>query len=287
MVAADVARGRGPRAVARVGPRQLGRVARRGVPRGGVRGVARRDRFERQKRLVPDDDAPALLQPAVACAYAREEEAPDAPDFMAWPLAGRGSMVFRKARHARPEHWLYALATLQLASDYGGRGLYGSSRGVWGAGIGSGRAADRTTSLVVRGVGAVAEWRAAVRAYAAFRAACDGPAVVASNDFEVTPFTRGTRAAAAAMLGTAATGPGVGSAQGARLLWAVWDGSRSLSWPEVHPLFVPCARAVRLAWRGGRIVARLGATKARAVSPAPFPDPLSPHQRALPEEGAV
>ena len=80
---------------------------------------------------VPDITKPAFLQPPAGSAdkteeYRKRMDTPDAIDLTVG--SKRHDVKDGVIRHAKPEHWLYALIACQTASGFEGNRLYGVSR---------------------------------------------------------------------------------------------------------------------------------------------------------------
>jgi CRISPR system Cascade subunit CasA len=80
---------------------------------------------------VPDITKPAFMQPPAETAdktaeYRKRLDTPDAIDLTVG--SKRHDVKDGVIRHAKPEHWLYALIACQTASGFEGNGLYGVSR---------------------------------------------------------------------------------------------------------------------------------------------------------------
>ena len=80
---------------------------------------------------VPDITKPAFMQPPAGSAdktpeYRKHLNTPDAMDLTVG--SKRHDVKDGVIRHAKPEHWLYALITCQTASGFEGNRLYGVSR---------------------------------------------------------------------------------------------------------------------------------------------------------------
>lgn len=170
--------------------------------------------------LVVDDPAhPALLQ-AAAPDVAGFKSVLGHPDELDILITSKNHDVKALRIDApAPEHWLFALIALQTMQGYPGRGYYGIAR--MNGGSGNRPAVGHQPSL---------GWGARFRR--------DVAGLLAA------------RSTLADTYGYRADG-------GVELLWLPpWDRETPLSLGELGPLFVEICQAVRLEWRGDRIVAR-------------------------------
>ena len=83
------------------------------------------------RMTVPDITRPAFMQPPAASAdgeteYRKHLATPDAIDLTVG--SKRHDVKDGVIKHAKPEHWLYALIACQTSSGFEGNGLYGISR---------------------------------------------------------------------------------------------------------------------------------------------------------------
>mgnify|MGYP002381692684 CR=1 FL=1 len=180
--------------------------------------------------LVVDDlTKPALLQPPVPekklDAFKRTSAQPDALDVLI--TAKNHDLKSARMDHARPEHWLYALVTLQTTEGFLGKGNYGVARM-------NGGFASRPQVGVARGPGFADRFARDVRTW------------LEARDGVIERF---------------GYAPG-----GIALLWCEpWDGSSSIALDRLDPFFIEVCRRVRLTVDGGRIVARGVSTEAARV----------------------
>lgn len=176
--------------------------------------------------VVPDLAQPAFMQPPVPEGslerFHRWMGQPDALDVL---VTSKNHDVKRARVGApEPEHWVYALVSLQTMAAFAGRDTYGIAR--MNGGFGS------------------------------------RPAVALSGRHDLgSRFRRDigvllrTRPMLPAAYGFAAEG-------GCELLWLTpWDGSRSLSLEQCGPFFIEICRRVRMERLDGEIVARTAPTK--------------------------
>jgi CRISPR system Cascade subunit CasA len=180
-------------------------------------------------QLVVDDlRRPAFLQAPLPGGTLQGFKDADSPSDLDVLVTSKNHDV--KARRicaARPEHWIYALVTLQTFEGFLGAGNYGVSRMNGGfasrpllgrdGGLGSGARFRRDTTVLLE-----------------------------------------TRAATAHDRHYKLRGHG--------LLWLLpWDGSDSVSLLECDPHFIEICRRVRLVWKDGQIQGRRSSSKAARV----------------------
>ncbi len=184
-------------------------------------------------RLIVDDPfRPAFMQSPVPVAegglavYRNVAETPDELDVV---ITTRNHDVKQQRMgRARPEHWVYALVSLQTMAGFFGRGNYGIARM-------NGGFASRPGFGYAPGLG----W--------ARRFQRDLGVWLEQRDKLVESFTY-----------PAESGPA--------LLWLLpWDGMESLSLDACDPFFIEIARRVRLTHRGDDILACLANTDAPRV----------------------
>lgn len=181
---------------------------------------------------VSDLSAPALLQPPVPEGSLEGfRGATDFPDDIDVMITSKNHDVkTSRIAHPRPEHWVYALVSLQTCGAYLGPGNYGISRMNGGSGSRVCFAIASSFSPGARFVRDVTvwleEWDRLVKEY-----------------------------------GYAPDGRG--------LLWLEpWDGTESLALADCAPAYVEVCRRVRLAWDGGRLIAHSRPTKVARLDAA-------------------
>lgn len=154
---------------------------------------------------------------------ANEAHAPDLIDILA--TAKAHDVKRSRMAAARPEHWAYALCTLQTMQGFGGAGNYGVAR--MNSGFGTRTAVSVTTSL---------RWGARLRRDVALLA--EHRAFVVEEH-------------------------GYAGEGGHALLWTLtWDGDRIVAAnADCDPWFVEACRRIRLVRRGEGVVARYVASK--------------------------
>lgn len=161
--------------------------------------------------LVAPRDQPALLQPPIPNADSSKARTIESPDLLDMLVTSRNHDVKRGQMHrAQPEHWLYALVSLQTQEGFLGQGNYGISRmnGGFSSRAGFGIVPDGEVGRrVVRDMCLLLELR---------------PQVLAR-------------------------GAHYKSKGGAALLWLLpWDGTKSLSMEGLDPFYIEICRRVRL-----------------------------------------
>lgn len=181
--------------------------------------------------VVADLARPALLQPPVpenTLAALKEREAtPDALDMLV--TSKNHDLKAARIFDARPEHWFYALLTLQTMEGFLGAGNYGIARMNGGF-----------ASRPMVGVAPPGGFGARVRR--------DMLALVADHEKNAEEFVYAARG-------------------GKALLWLEpWDGAAQLPLHALDPYFIEICRRVRFVEENGRIVARRGSSaKARVA----------------------
>jgi CRISPR system Cascade subunit CasA len=181
--------------------------------------------------FVSDLSEPALLQPPVPekklDVFKNRIEHPDTLDIL---ITSKNHDVKRtRIRSANPEHWLYALVTLQTMQGFLGAGNYGVAR--MNGGFASRPIVSYTPSLRLG-----LRWRRDVSVFQAAREEL-------VNNF------------------------GYQAQGGAALLWLLpWDGTSSLPLSQCDPYFIEVCRRVRLLQEKGSLVAMASTSKAARVS---------------------
>jgi CRISPR system Cascade subunit CasA len=202
--------------------------------------------------VVPDLSRPAFFQPPVPDRSLQSFKTASTPDSIDTLVTTRNHDIKRERMvDARPEHWAYALVSLQTMEGYTGAKNYGIAR--MNSGYGS-RPAVSTARSLGRGrqfLDDVAAWRG-------------------SRDALVERF-------------------GYPQEGGAALLWTLpWDGETSLGLEECDPFFLEICRRVRLEASASRLVARVGNSKSPRIAQAEHKgatgDAWTPIRRA---DGAV
>lgn len=180
--------------------------------------------------VVGDLSQPAFLQPPVTEGTLKAFKGPlTTPDELDVPITAKNHDI-KAARlgRAAPEHWLYALLTLQTQQGFLGAGNYGVSRMNTGSGS---------------------------RPLFAFSSSVD-----AADRFrhDIAAWRRGLAEPDAGMLGNP-DGPG--------LLWlAPWNDDAPFTVDRLHPAYIEVCRRVRLTPTGGGLLAWTLPTKAARVS---------------------
>jgi len=208
--------------------------------------------------VVHDLSKPAFLQPPVPegvwDALKEEEVTPDALDMLV--TAKNHDLKAARLGRGEPEHWLYALVTLQTWEGFLGRGNYGISRMNGGFAsrpfVGAAPAKGGWGAHLMRDIRTLVSQRRRL---------------VESDPLH------------------AAKG-------GIRLVWLEpWDGTTSLEPGELDPYYVEICRRVRFREDGGRIVARRGSSNVPRINQpkikhqgkehaAPTSDPWTPVEKA-------
>ncbi|MFV0281482.1 MAG: type I-E CRISPR-associated protein Cse1/CasA [Rhodoblastus sp.] len=180
--------------------------------------------------LVAEDlSKPALLQPPVPendlSALKETEMTPDGLDMLV--TSKNHDLKAARMVAARPEHWFYALLTLQTMEGFLGAGNYGIARMNGGF-----------ASRAMIGAAPSRGWGARLKR--------DMLALVADHDANASEYAYRARS-------------------GKALLWLEpWDGKTQLQLASLDPYFIEICRRVRLVEQDGRIVARRGSSaKAR------------------------
>ena len=180
--------------------------------------------------LVVDDlTKPALLQPPVPekklATLKNTTEQPDALDVLI--TAKNHDVKGARMAHAQPEHWLYALVTLQTTEGFLGKGNYGVARM-------NGGFASRPQVALAPGTGFGARFARDVRVWLDARAS-----LVEAYGYRD---------------------------DGIALVWCVpWDGSSSLAIQALDPFFVEVCRRVRLSAAGDVITVHGVSTTAARI----------------------
>ncbi|HVB81364.1 MAG TPA: hypothetical protein VNE82_15635 [Candidatus Binataceae bacterium] len=183
--------------------------------------------------IVPDLRAAAFMQPPVSEASIAKWKAdnataaPDAIDLL--ETARNHDVKMERIVEPRPEHWIYALVSLQTMQGFSGGGHYGIARM-------NGGVSNRPAFTAARDLG----WP--------------------------TRFVRdanlllGTR-------GEIATQRSFDPETGRALLWLEpWDGAGQLAVSELDPFFIEICRRIRLREERGRIVAGWTTSKATRIA---------------------
>lgn len=181
--------------------------------------------------VVGDLAKPAFLQPPVPegslAGFKGTAGAPDSIDIL--NTAKNHDVKAARVWNGRPEHWIYALVTLQTMQGYLGRGNYGIARMNGGF-----------SSRPAVGLQAGDDPRTRFRR--------DLQAVLAS------------RIRVLEQLSFARTG-------GSALLWLEpWDGATQLSLERCDPWFIEVCRRVRIELTQGRLKARLAPSKVARIA---------------------
>jgi CRISPR system Cascade subunit CasA len=179
--------------------------------------------------VVEDTTRPAFFQvPVPKGEWGRYKPSAVTPDDLDVLITAKNHDVKRHLMaDSRPEHWVYALVTLQTFQGYSGRGNFGVAR--MNSGFGS-----RPGFAAAPGLGWAERFRRDVKVWLETRDRLLGPGYEYEDG-------------------------------GHALLWTFdWDGSRPrLPLADCDPFFVEVCRRVRLVVRGGRIAA-LGAPSDKA-----------------------
>lgn len=179
--------------------------------------------------VAPDVARPAFFQPPVPeGALTRFKDATHFPDdFDVLVTSKNHDVKMARVASPSPEHWAYALVTLQTMQGYLGRGNYGIAR--MNGGFGS-----RPAVTHAPGLGLGERWAREVQALLDAR----------DELLEAYEYTEA----------------------GPALLWLEpWDGTTSLSLQALDPFFVEVCRRVRLTHEDGRVVGRMAPTQAPRV----------------------
>lgn len=180
--------------------------------------------------LVDDPGLPAFLQPPVPegnlAGFKKRMETPDALDVLI--TAKNHDLKAQRMGHPSPEHWLFALLTLQTMEGFLGAGNYGIARM-------NGGFASRPAVSIAPGQHLGARFR---RDLAVLQEA--GPGLRSRHNY-------------------APQG-------GLALLWLEpWDGASSLSMEACHPYFIEVCRRIRLSESEGSLMALGVPTKTRRL----------------------
>jgi CRISPR system Cascade subunit CasA len=172
--------------------------------------------------VVTDPTRPALLQEPVVKPeqFANYKTVIDTPDALDLLVTSKNHDVkSERMTEASPEHWLYALVTLQTFEGVMGAGKYGIAR------MNGGYGSRPMLGVVPEG----------------------GPGV---------HFTRDVIRLLAARPAISSRVPGLGTKRQVGLTWLEpWDGTSSLTIEELDPFFVEVCRRIRLTITGGVITA--------------------------------
>ena len=189
--------------------------------------------------LVSSPTCPALLQPPIPEADAARYDkifrntvmAADALDMLA--TAKNHDLKSARMREAGPDHWFFALVSLQTQEGWMGRGNYGIAR-------------------MNKGYGN--------RSYVTLRpSSASTPGAAFRHDLQAL-------AGGANALWSQAEPLGFATEEALPLLWTVaWNGEDSLPLSRLHPLFVEICRRVRLEFSDGTLSARLANTTTARV----------------------
>ena len=203
--------------------------------------------------IVDDLSRPAFFQPPVPegslAEFKNSSEQPDLIDLLV--TSKNHDIKRRRAVSAAPEHWAFALVSLQTSDGFGGRSNYGVVR--MNGGYGS-----RSCITVARS---------------------DGWATRFQRDVAVLLESRSSLVEDGRYR----------DLNGHLLLWTLpWDGKASLALDECDPHFVEICRRVRLIERKECIVARYTGTQSARIAPGETKgnvgDPWVPIRR---EDGAA
>lgn len=180
--------------------------------------------------VVSDLSKPAFLQPPVPektlDGFKPPILRPDEIDVLV--TSKNHDVKTARIGHARPEHWVYALVSLQTMEGYSGKLKYGIARM-------NGGFASRAGIGLSPGLGLAERWRRDVRVLLA------GREEVARERY---------------------------STDGAALLWLLpWDGKKSVQLHHLDPYFIEIARRVRLVDVDG-LAARYAPTETARVAAA-------------------
>ncbi|WP_232288360.1 type I-E CRISPR-associated protein Cse1/CasA [Anaeromyxobacter sp. K] len=208
-----------------------------------------RGRHEPWTLVVPDVSRPAFLQPPVPegtlAAFKSRLARSDELDLLV--TSKNHDVKAARAANARPEHWVYALVSLQTMQGFSGRANYGIARMNGGAGSRPGLGLAPGHALGARfrrDVSVLLEVRDSIRA-----------------------------------------GRGYKAHGGISLLWLEpWDGNSAITPGELDPLFIEVCRRVRLDVSDGGIDAHTTGTAAARISAGDLRgntgDPWTPVQKA-------
>ncbi|HVA67882.1 MAG TPA: hypothetical protein VNF45_01125 [Candidatus Binataceae bacterium] len=183
--------------------------------------------------IVPDLSAPAFMQPPVpegSIANWKDDNATATPDAIDLLVTAKNHDVkMERIAAPRPEHWIFALVSLQTMEGYGGALNYGIARM-------NGAYSNRPCFAAARDLG----WSTRFVRDANLLLAARGK-IAADHSFD----------------------PETGRA----LLWLEpWDGAEQLGITELDPFFIEICRRIRLVQQDDRIVARWTTTKVQRVA---------------------
>ncbi|MGC3997669.1 MAG: type I-E CRISPR-associated protein Cse1/CasA [Anaeromyxobacter sp.] len=180
--------------------------------------------------VVPHLKRPAFMQPPVPEGTLDDFNDPQAcsDEIDVLVTSKNHDVKAAKVVAPRPEHWVYALVTLQTMEGFSGRDNYGIARMNSGTGSRSIIGLSSSASLGKR-------------------------------------FLRDVSVLLEARDGIAAE-RGYASSGGIPLLWCEpWDGEKSLGLKRLDPLFIEVCRRVRLVGEGGAILLRRKTTKCQRI----------------------
>ncbi|SFU70637.1 CRISPR system Cascade subunit CasA [Methylobacterium sp. 174MFSha1.1] len=206
--------------------------------------------------VVEDWTKPAFMQPpapskAAAAEYKLSAETPDALDLLV--TSKDHDVKAERMGSPEPEHWAYALVTLQTFEGVMGSGKYGIAR------MNGGYGSRPMLGVVPEGGPGVSLQRDLVR-------------LLAARDSMLADFA------------------GLGTRRAVGLTWLeAWDGAAPLAPEDLDPFFIEVCRRVRFVQRGERLVAfGVGSKAARIAWPKDLKgrtgDPWAPVDR---QEGKV
>jgi CRISPR system Cascade subunit CasA len=183
--------------------------------------------------VVPDLRASAFMQPPIpegSIARWKGDNATAAPDAVdVLETAKNHDVKTERIAAPRPEHWIYALVSLQTMQGYSGRDNYGIARM-------NGGVSNRPAFAVARDLGWATRFRRDADLLLATRSE-----IAATHSFDAET--------------------------GRALLWLEpWDGAKPLAVDELDPFFIEICRRIRLFEERGRIVARWTTTKATRIA---------------------
>lgn len=186
--------------------------------------------FEAFTLIVPDLSKPAFMQSPVPegtlTALKTTIEQPDVLDILV--TARNHDIKAARMIHARPDHWIFSLITLQTTEGFLGAGNYGILR--MNGGFASRPCVGVTSSL---------SW--------ATRFTRDVSVLCKNRDNLIQSY-------------------GYRENNGKTLLWLdSWDGGTSLKLADCDPYFIEVCRRVRLILLNGDIQARVGSSKTQRV----------------------
>ncbi len=196
--------------------------------------------------VVEDLSQPAFFQPPVPeghlKGFKRIAETPDLLDLL--PTAKNHDVKLMRVRHALPEHWVYALVSLQTMDGYSGKGNNGIARM-------NGGYANRPCVTFVPDLTWSGRFRRDLRILARVRQA--PPAALDAETADADVVARVLREY-----------PREG---GAALLWLLpWDGATQLSLEQCDPYFIEICRRVRITSDAEVVVAHLATSSATRIA---------------------